>query len=123
MSRNSVYPWDIHLGQFVSLRLCAYAYIQCVIFRKVFFVMRKFICIAYYHLFSQLAQMVHLVWTANSHADTVMETVHAIMLMEVARVGAHQDGLGLYATKVRGLDFHFFNNINALNKTFKCSAL
>lgn len=46
--------------------------------------------------------MVHLVWNANSHADTVIETVHAIMLTEVARVDVHQDGLGLYAMKVRG---------------------
>lgn len=55
--------------------------------------------------------MVHLVWNANSHADTVMETVHAIMLTEVARVDAHQDGLGLYAMKVRGYDFNFFHSI------------
>lgn len=51
-------------------------------------------------VFSQLARTIHLVRNANSHADTVMGTLLAIMLTEAVRVGAHQDGLGLYAMKV-----------------------
>lgn len=51
--------------------------------------------------------MVHLVKDVSSHAGTVMGTVLAIMLTEVAQVGAHQDGLGLCATKVSELDFYF----------------
>lgn len=58
--------------------------------------------------------MVHLVKDVSSHAGTVMETVLAIMLTEVAQVGAHQDGLGLCATKVSELEFYFKQHFNVI---------
>lgn len=60
----------------------------------------NYLYVTNYYCFFQLVQMELLVRNANSRAGTVMVTVHAIMLTEVARVGVHQDGLGLYATKV-----------------------
>lgn len=47
----------------------------------------------------KLVQMGLMGRNANSHVGTVMETVRAITLTEVARMGVHQDGPGLYAMK------------------------
>lgn len=52
---------------------------------------------------------------ANSHVGTVMETVRAITLTEVARMGVHQDGPGLYAMKVRGLCFFLKQYLQCLH--------
>lgn len=52
---------------------------------------------------------------ANSHVGTVMETVRAITLTEVARMGVHQDGPGLYAMKVRGLYFFLKQYLQSLH--------